>query len=144
MRLVKQLAEFVARISKHRDEGDYDAALAEADRAFTLVDIPREMADRVDTPTLASLLSTPDKMRIAARLFWEEGRVHEGKSDPMTAFSRYRRALELYLEAYAVEPHDDDSSAIAELARLVPAQHLDPRYRSASKDREPGDPVPSK
>jgi hypothetical protein len=42
----------------------------------------------------------------------------------------YRRAWELYLEARLIDPSDDDAAAISELARLVPANQLDPRYRS--------------
>ena len=49
--------------------------------------------------------------------------------DPVHAAICYRRAWELYLEAGRVEPSDDDMAAISELARLVPANQLDPRYR---------------
>ena len=55
-----------------------------------------------------------------------------GKGDPAHATVMYRRAFELYLEARAIEPSDDDEAVIGELARLVPANQLDERYRGGS------------
>ena len=69
-------------------------------------------------------------MRAAAQLLVEEGRAYAGKRDPVHAAVCYRRAWELYLEARLIDPSDDDAAAISELARLVPANQLDPRYRS--------------
>jgi hypothetical protein len=48
------------------------------------------------------------------------------------AIVMYRRAFELYLEARAIEPADDDETMISELARLVPSNQLDERYRGGS------------
>jgi hypothetical protein len=130
MRLIRQLGEFLARVAGHRKKGDYVAALTEAGRAYDrLLEVPREIADRVDTPTLAALLVSADKIRVAAKIFWEEGNLYKASGDPLSAFARHRRALELFLEARALDPQEEDTSAILELSRQVPAAQLDPRYR---------------
>jgi hypothetical protein len=130
MRLVRQVAEVLARMVNRRAAGDHRAAIQQADELYDTLGVPREMCDVVDTPTLAASLRHPDKMRALARISWEEGHAHKALGDPLTAFARYRRALELLLEARAAEPHPDDDPAILELSRHVAAQHLDPRYRT--------------
>jgi hypothetical protein len=131
IRLIKQLGAFLARIVGKRRAGDFEGALAEAGKAWDdlIGQPPRELVDVIDTHTLAELLAEPAKMRAAAKLLTEEGRVYAGKGDPVHAAVCYRRAWELYLELQLVEPSEDDEAAISELARLVPANQLDPRYR---------------
>ena len=68
-------------------------------------------------------------MRALAQVMWEEARVFQASGDPLTAFSRQRRALELFLEARAIEPMPDDDAAILELSRTVDARHLAACYR---------------
>jgi hypothetical protein len=136
MRLIQKVAAFVRRIVKGREDGDYEGALAEADQAYSdLLGMPPGLADRLDAATMASLLGRADRIRAGARLSWEEGHVYKAKGDPVTAFLRYRRAHELYLEARALDPQEEDDSAILELSRLVPARELDPRYRESQSAR---------
>jgi hypothetical protein len=131
MRLVKQLADFVARIAGYRQKGELDRAQAELERARDeLLGLPGGLVEVLDTPTLVDMLRHPDKLRAAARLFWEEGLILRARQDPLNASGRFRRAFELYLEARAVDPTEDDTSAILELSRLVPASELDERYRT--------------
>jgi hypothetical protein len=131
LRLIKQLAEFVGRIAGYRQAGEFERAQEEIERARDdLLGLPTGLVDVVDTPTLVSLLGHPDKLRAAARLFWEEGLVLKARRDPLSAASRFRRAFELYLEARAVDPSEDDTAAILELSRLVPASELAERYRT--------------
>lgn len=131
IRMIKQLAAFLARIVRKREAGDYAGALAEAGKAWDdlVGQPPRDLVDLVDTPTLAEMLKEPARMRIAAQLLTEEGRAYAGKGDPAHAAVCYRRAWELYLEARVREPAPEDDAVISELARLVPANQLDPRYR---------------
>ena len=132
IRLIRQVAAFVARIAGLREQGQYDQALMESCKAFDeLFDLPHDIGDAVDTPSLAVILRTPERMRLAAQLFWEEGRIYKGKRDPLTAAVKLRRAFELYLEARALDPTEEDTTAILELSRDVPASELDPRYRDA-------------
>ena len=130
-RLIEQLGEALRRIAGRRQRGDHDGALADAgDTWGKLLDVPHELVDLVDTPTLAGMLREPARMRIAAQLLAEEARAFAGKGDPLHAAARYRRALELMLEARAAQPEADDDSAILELSHHVPAAQLDARYRA--------------
>jgi tetratricopeptide (TPR) repeat protein len=130
MRMIHQLADFIAQVAGLNRRGEHDKALAAADQAWgKLLDAPRELIDAVDTPTLAAMLREPAKLRAAAQLCYEEGRALAGKGDPLHAQLRYRRALELMLEARVLDPSGEDAAAILELSRLVPAATLDPRYR---------------
>jgi len=133
LRLIQQLADFVAAVAGLNRKGEHDKALVAAEQAWgKLLDAPRELIDAVDTPTLAGMLREPAKLRAAAQLFYEEGRALAGKGDPLHAAIRYRRAMELILEARAIDPSAssvEDDGAILELSRLVPSHTLDPRYR---------------
>jgi hypothetical protein len=130
MRLIQQLAEFLARIAGFNRSGEHDKALAAARQAWDeLLDAPRDVIAAADSSTLASMLREPAKIRAAAELCHEEGRALEGKGDPVHAQLRYRRALELVLEARARDPRAEDDAAILELSRLAPVDTLDPRYR---------------
>lgn len=132
MRLIRQLVDVIARIAGLNDRGEHDKALdATQDAWAKLLDAPRALIDAVDTPTLASMLREPPAMRAAAQLFYQEGRALAGKGDPIHAQLRYRRALELMLEARAADPASvaGDDGFFLELSRLVPASLLDPRYR---------------
>ena len=131
LRMIRQFAEALGRVARLRDEGKYERALDDTGRLYEDLGVPREVCDVVDTPTLAGLLVHPDKMRALAQVCWEEARIFQASGDPLTAFGRQRRALELLLEARAIDPSSDDDSAILELSRIVDARHLDERYRSA-------------
>jgi hypothetical protein len=129
-RLIRQFADFLARIAGFNRAGLYDEALAEGARAWEeSIPVPRELVDVTDTRTLAGLLERPEVMRLAARLLIEEGRAVAGKGDPLRAGQLYRRAIELHLEARAIDPTEEDDAVILEMSRDVHAQHLDPRYR---------------
>lgn len=130
IRLIQQLVDAIARIAGLNRRGEHDRALAEAEQAWgKLLDAPPDLIDAVDTATLAGMLRDPEKMRAAAQLLHEEGRALAGKGDPLHAAVRYRRAMELILEARVIEPSDEDEAMLAELSRVVPAGTLDPRYR---------------
>lgn len=133
LRLIQQLAECLARMSRRRGDGRFNDALAESERAWSeLFEVPRELADAVSSETLSGLLGHPARIRAAARILHEEGRIHAARGDGLTAAVRYRRALELLLEARAAGPagaDPGDDAAVAELGGLVAPGELDPRYR---------------
>jgi hypothetical protein len=131
IRLIKQLVEFIARAAGLNRSGKHDEALAATDEAWDqLLDAPRGMVASVDTPTLAMLLREPAKIRVAAQLCYEEARALAGKGDPVHAALRYTRAMELILEARALDPQPEDDQAILELGRHVSIDLLAPRYRT--------------
>lgn len=130
-RMIRQLAEFIARISGFTANEKWAQALDESERAWTeLLDVPRALVDRLDGPGLAALLKDPAKMRFAAQLLVAESRVYQGKRDPVHATICAKRAMELYLEARAIDPQDSDDIAVFDLGRLVPPNEIDPRYRT--------------
>jgi len=130
-RMIRQLAEAIARIAGWTANGKLEDAIRETDRAWDeLLDVPRDLVDRLDGPTLAQLLGEPAKMRVAAELLAAEARVHQAKGNPVHALLCNRRALELFLEARALDPEPRDETAILELSRHVPKTEIDPRYRT--------------
>ena len=137
IRMIKQFAHALARMLGHRKAGEYEQALRVAGELFDELGISRELVDVVDTPTLASMLRYPDNIRACAQLFWQEGDIYKAKGDPLTAFARWRRAHELYLEARAADPKPEDDTALFELSRLAPAQFLDERYQQAGEGLTP-------
>src|SRR5258706_4865434 len=68
IRLIQQLVDTIARIAGLNRRGDHDKALAEAEQVWgKLLDAPPDLVDSVDTATLAEMLHSPDKMRVAAQ-----------------------------------------------------------------------------
>lgn len=134
IRLIRQFVQFLARIVGLREKGDFQGALAMTQRAWDdYVGQPRELLDVVDSKTYADLLRDPDKSRIAAKLLIEEGHSRTGTGDPVHATVCYVRALELLLEARARGSQDKaDDELFDMLARLVPVNQLDERYRDGS------------
>jgi tetratricopeptide (TPR) repeat protein len=130
LRMIDQLAAFIAHVTGFNNKGEHDKALAAAEQSWgALIDASLELIHAVDAPTLAGMLREPARIRAAAQLFYEEGRALAGKGDPLHAALRYRRAMELVLEARALDPAGHDDATLFELSRLVPTATLDPRYR---------------
>jgi hypothetical protein len=131
LRLIEQLGDFLRRIAGLSDKRDFAAAIDAAGQAWDdVLGVPRALVDVLDTPTLASMLKEPVKVRAAAQLLAEEARALRGNGDPLAASVCSRRALELYLEARALEPEPGDDAAILELGRSVYSGDIDPRYRA--------------
>jgi hypothetical protein len=131
MHLIRR-AQFVRRIVDYRQAGRLDEAMEEVERAWgELLDVPRELALGLDSPTLAGMLREPDRICAAARLSWEEGLIFEQRRNSLAATARCQRTLELLSEARALEPSQEEQVVVFELSPEVPAIELDPpRYRS--------------
>src|ERR1043166_7849443 len=123
LRAVKQLAAAIARIAGLNDQAAHEKALAAADQAWgDLLGIPPDLAASIDSATLAGMLREPAKIRLAARLLHEQARALAAQGDPVRAQLRYRRAMELLLEARALDPSEPaaDAAAIEALRPVVP------------------------
>lgn len=132
MRHIQRLVDAIARIAGLNQREAHDQALAAAEQAWEeLLEIPPALADRLDAATLAGMLREPAKLRLAAQLLVEQARGLAGKGEPVRASVRYRRAMELVLEARAVDPseHEADGATLLALSRVVPSETLAPRYR---------------
>ena len=154
LRMVHQLVDAIARIAGLNQRGEHDRALAAADGAWgeLLGDIDPELATAVDSRTLAGLLRQPARIRLAHGILCEQARALAGKGDSLGAARRARRALELLLEARALEASQpraperandprnprrdatdagsDDAAAIRSLLQAAPAASLAARYRA--------------
>lgn len=116
LRAVRQLADAIARIAGLNRRSEHDRALAEADHAWgELLDLPPGLANAVDGRTLAAMLRDPARIRLAAQLSREQAIALAGRGDPRAAALRSRRALELLIEARALEPREDDDEMIRAL-----------------------------
>ena len=105
MRQIRQLADAIARIAGLNRCGDHEAALAAAERAWgeLVGDLPAGMADAVDSRTLADLLRSPERIRLAADLLGEQAAALAARGDATGAARCERRAAELRLAAQAAE-----------------------------------------
>jgi len=121
LRLIRQLAETLARAAGLSSRRKHDEAVDELSRAWDeLLDTPRSLLEVVDDKTLADLLGEPAKLRIAAQLLAEEARAVAGKGDPVTASMLSKRAMRLYAAASVLDPDEDDDAHILELSRTAP------------------------
>jgi hypothetical protein len=132
--LVKQAVDDASNAlvlaEKYKIEGDTVSARRHVDLAYArLLRLDRGTFDAVDSHTLAGLLGPPPQLRIIARLCKLEGDLFEGEAKPVRARAKYRRALELLLEARQVDRSDEDAALVTDLRVKVPADTLMARYR---------------
>lgn len=119
LRMIRQLAEVVARAAGFNRRGQHEAARLESARGWELLGVPRELLEVVDDATLAELLREPAKLRIAAQLLAEEARAIIGQGDPVNGGVLSGRAMRLHAAASELDPQDDDTASILELSRAV-------------------------
>lgn len=132
IRIIQQVGEAIARMIGKKDNGDYRAALQQAESAYDLLGIPPDLAAAMNSESLASLLGHPEKIRLMARLSQQEGELYTATGDPLTGTARYRRAAELMLEARTRDPQPEDASVLQELFRHFPTSSLARKYRDAA------------
>ncbi len=129
-RAIEQAGAMLSLIARHKQEGEIDEARAEIDAAYAkLLRIDRRSFEAVDSHTAAGLVGSADAVRIVARLCRLEAELFEDGGQRAAAQAKYRRALELLLEAHALEPADTDVAELDALSALVPRDKLAPRYR---------------
>ena len=130
MRRIEQIVRAIADMLKLSERGEFARALHKSEGIYDMLGVPKQLIDVMDAPSLARLLRTPDKMRMFARVCQEEASIHKRKGDPLSEQNRNRLALELHLEARAIDPHPEDRDAIASLVDVIPRELLPRQYRA--------------
>lgn len=137
LRMIEQLAEAIGRIAGLRSAGKLDEAQSLLrETADGLFGPMREMLDRVDAASAATLLGGHEKIGAYAALCAEQAEIFELRGERKRAASERRRALELHLEAVRKAPHGDTPSRQAARALLarVGAAGLPERYSALAAE----------
>jgi hypothetical protein len=138
VRLIEQVAAFVASIVGAKREGNFDAGLRLVDEAYDdLLDMDRELFEIADSATLSQLLGPPGKVRAIARLCFEQAELLRLKSDPINSKLKYKRAVELTLEARRAEPDPADLELLKQAFMHIDVLVLAPRYRDDAWQQPP-------
>jgi len=111
MRMVRQATNMIARALTLLDRGEHEAAERQADNALNQALGPRrDLYGLVDTPTLISMIGSPELVRAVARAAWLAGELHHRNARPKEARNSYVRAWELFKHA-GVGPDDEAEPA---------------------------------
>lgn len=108
LRQLQTVAAMIARVAGLRLEGSPDEARAILDEAYgVLLAGQTGLIRRLDAATAASLLGSPERIVMLARLFEEEGMT--GGDPGLTG-----RALQLAREALKRDPESVEAAALVE------------------------------
>ena len=108
-RLVEQLGQLVARLSRLRDEGKHDEALDEIDETLgRLVPARHDLVARLDAASAARMMRDRDTIKAYARLLAEQAESHVALGDARLATTRRERAIALLEEARKMTDGTDE------------------------------------
>jgi hypothetical protein len=94
MRMIKQLADALARAMKLRREKKLDEALqALGDVTDQILGVPRPILDSLDPKSAAAMLANPFKVRIYARIVAEEAELAAARGLPADTLRARATAL---------------------------------------------------
>ncbi len=132
VRLIEQVGDFQKSIAKLERDGQFQAGLREVDRAYdSLLDMDRQLFNIASSSSLAELLGPPERIRAIARVVRAEADLLRLSGDPINSKLKYKRALELYLEARARGPEfPEDLEFIQQTVLHIDQQSLSPKYRA--------------
>jgi hypothetical protein len=132
LRVIEQAADFIARITKSKREGHFKAGLRQVESAYdALLDMDRQLFEVANSGVLADLLGPPEKIRAIAGLVREEADLLRLSGDPINAQLKYKRAVELVLEARERGGEaPEDTQFIQQCVLHVKQQTLAPKYRN--------------
>ncbi|MBS1150178.1 MAG: hypothetical protein H6Q89_1876 [Myxococcaceae bacterium] len=100
MRLVKQLAELLARAMKlQAAKKDEEAAEVIEAGCLSLLGIDWKTLAWVDSASAAQLLKAPVRIRVFAALLEQRARMHREAGELAQARSKFQHAFEMYREA---------------------------------------------
>jgi len=132
IRLIEQAGDFLARIAGLERQGKFESGLREVERAYdALLDMDRTLFNIAPSSTIADLLGPPERIRAIAQLVRAEADLLRLSGDPINAQLKYKRALELYLEARSRGgEEEDDREFIQKTVLHVDQMTLAPKYRA--------------
>jgi len=136
MRLFQQLANVLARIMRAREQEKYDDAQDAIDEAYgELFGLNETLVGVMSAESLAQLLGDGEKTKALARLLKEEGELCELQDDPTQAALKYKKSLELYLEAGSAQTKIDleYESMIKPLLDKIDFEQLPKKYHAILK-----------
>ena len=106
LRQTRAIAAMLARIAGLRIAGEMEEARTELDQAYgALLGPQTDLVRRLDPPTAAAIVGSPDRMLLMARLL-EEERALSGEE------TLHARAIALVREALQREPENVEAKAI--------------------------------
>jgi hypothetical protein len=131
LRLIARFAEALARMVRHREQGELGEALGVAKETADGIFGPLASAlDELEPAGAALLLRDADKVAIYAALSAERAEIAAALGRERAAATGRQRALELYLEALVLAPAAERLlGPIAELRPQIDENVLDARYR---------------
>lgn len=136
MRMMQQLANALARIMRAREQEKYDEAQDAIDEAYgELFGLNETLVGVMSAESLAQLLGDSEKIKALARLLKEEGELCELQDDPTQAAIKYKKSLELYLEAVSSQTKIDleSESMIKSLLDKIDFELLPKKYQAILK-----------
>jgi hypothetical protein len=135
MRMVQQLAELLARLLKLKSAKRYDEATEVLESGCaSLLGIDFKTLALVDSPSAASLLSEPMRIRTFARLLEELADLSHESGSEARSLARAGHALEMYLEVLARKADDAEARAgVERLKHRVAIDRLPERYQRMLK-----------
>ncbi|MBI2897352.1 MAG: hypothetical protein HYY06_27590 [Deltaproteobacteria bacterium] len=118
--MVKQLGDFLARIARRKEDGEYEEALDEIDAAWDeLLGRDAELFRSLDPATLTGLCRHREKAKAVARLCCEEADVCALQGDIAGARLFYERARAIYSRSLEDYPaREDDSETVAAIVEI--------------------------
>jgi len=132
VRLIRQLAELLARALGLARKGQFDEAISVLESSCpSLLGMDYAPLALVDSASAAGILREPARVKTFARLLATAAEIYELKGDAAAARSKWQHALEVYLEAARLQPDDQEAAEqIRALARKVPKDLLPERYQA--------------
>ncbi len=121
-RMIRQLAQALARILGLRRRGETQAALEELDGAVaTVAGLDPRAVEASDPAVLAALLRAPDRLVALGRLLAERAGIEDDRGLSERAQATRARALALLLESSLSRPLDPEALACARALRAAGA-----------------------
>ena len=100
LRIVREFAQFVARVLRLRTEGKHQDAHEAIRQGYpTFLGVPKDIADARTPASLADVLGSKERSAAAVTLLDEEAAIYRAEGDPWAADERTRRAAALRVMA---------------------------------------------